>query len=252
MSGTGLSGFGVSIINCRFFVSGLRDPLSRDPGQLLTASAGLFPAAIESRWEPYQALHPDFVVARATLLLRPPAGVSLRFDDGVLTATGTPSEQWVTDTERIAPAIAGVRRVAFVGNTRESLLLAKLGAAVVSFAKSQSTIDEIEQQHLAAVVLELQELDRLLVSSGRRARLDILGDADSDGTEGLNAQLSLARANQVFAVIRDAALQRIESSARGLGQSPPAAGATPAGHVRNRRVSFEIRVMEDRMVRGSR
>jgi len=236
----------------RFFVSGLRDPLSRDPGQLLTASAGLFPAAIESRWEPYQALHPDFVVARATLLLRPPAGVSLRFDDGVLTATGTPSEQWVTDTERIAPAIAGVRRVAFVGNTRESLLLAKLGAAVVSFAKGQSTIDEIEQQHLAAVVLELQELDRLLVSSGRRARLDILGDADSDGTEGLNAQLSLARANQVFAVIRDAALQRIESSARGLGQSPPAAGATPAGHVRNRRVSFEIRVMEDRMVRGSR
>jgi OOP family OmpA-OmpF porin len=235
----------------RFLVSGLRDPLSRDPGQLLTASSRLAPASIDSRWEPYQALNPAFVVARATLLLRPPPGVSLAFADGVLTATGSPSQRWVSDTERIAPAIAGVQRVVFAGTTREAVLVTQIGAAVVSFARGQSTIEATEQQNLAAVVAGLQELDRLLAASGRRARLAVLGDADSEGPEGLNAQLSVARANRVLAVIRSASLQRIESSARGLWQSLPDAGAAATGQVRNRRVSFEIRVTEDPMNRGS-
>jgi len=234
----------------KFIVNGLRDPLSRDPGQLLTAQAGLPLASIDSRWEPYQALHPAFIIARAILLLRPPPGVSLTFADGVLTATGSPSQRWVSDTGRIAPAIAGVQRVVFVGDTREAILVAQVGSAMVNFAKGQAQFDEIQHQHLAAVVLELQELDRLLMSSGRRARLEIIGDADSDGPESLNAQLSLARANHVLTVIRGAALQRIDLSARGLWQSLPAAGATHTGRLRNRRVSFEIRVMDDPASRG--
>ena len=235
----------------RFFVSGLRDPLSRDPGELLTASSGFAAAAVDSRWEPYQALQPTFVIARATSLLRPPPGVSLAFNDGVLTATGSPSERWVRETERIAPAIAGVQRVVFAGTTREAALIAQLGATVISFPTGQSTIDADQQQHLASVVTVLQELDRLLASSGRRARLEILGDADSEGTENINTHLSLSRANQVLAVIRRASLPRIELSARGLAQSPSTAGAsTTAGasagtRVRSRQASFQIRLTEE-------
>jgi OOP family OmpA-OmpF porin len=104
---------------------------------------------------------------------------------------------------------------------------------------------------LAAVILQLQELDRLLASSGRRARLEILGRADSDGPDALNAELSRARANQVLAVIRGAALTRIDMSARGLGRAPVAAGATEAEHEHNRRVSFDVRVIDDPMALGA-
>ena len=235
----------------KFFVSGLRDPLARDPGQLLTASSGLNVTSIESRWEPYQALHPAFVIARAALLLRPPGGVSLTFDDGVLTATGAAPERWISDTERLATAIAGVRRFVFVGEKTEARLTAEIEAVAVRFAKRQSIIEAAQQPALAAVILQLQELDRLLASSGRRARLDILGQADSDGSDDFNAELSRARANQVLAVIRGAALERIELSARGLGRAPLAAGATEAEHERHRRVSFDVRLMEDPVVRGA-
>ena len=102
----------------RFFVGGLRDPLARDPATLV-ASTGLNPGSIDSRWEPYQGLHPPFIAARARDLLRPPPTVTLAYDNGVLTASGAASERWILDSERIAPAIAGVRRF----DTRERHLL---------------------------------------------------------------------------------------------------------------------------------
>ena len=69
-------------------ISGLRDPLSTDPSTL-TAGSGLSLSSIAFQWEPYQAIRPAFIEARARDLLRPPAGVSFKYDDGVLRADGT-------------------------------------------------------------------------------------------------------------------------------------------------------------------
>ena len=68
-------------------VSGMRDPLARDP-QTLLADAQLTPADVVAHWAPYQALDPSLVLARATTILRPPTGVALTLEDGVLAATG--------------------------------------------------------------------------------------------------------------------------------------------------------------------
>jgi outer membrane protein OmpA-like peptidoglycan-associated protein len=47
----------------RYRLTGLRDPLSLDPEQLVAAS-GLDPAKVTSRWEPYVSLDPKFSAAR--------------------------------------------------------------------------------------------------------------------------------------------------------------------------------------------
>src|SRR5262245_29677983 len=105
----------------KYFVTGLRDALSRDPATLV-ADAGLSTNAIDSRWEPYQSLHPDFVTARARDLLRPPPGVTLELHDGVLAARGAAPDRWVVESERIAPAIAGVRRFEYGGQSPDARL----------------------------------------------------------------------------------------------------------------------------------
>ena len=46
-----------------FSISGLRDPLSRDPAQLLDA-AGIPAASVSFHWEPYLSLSPRFVAVR--------------------------------------------------------------------------------------------------------------------------------------------------------------------------------------------
>ena len=179
----------------KFLVSGLRDALAADPASLVEASSPLGPNAIQSRWEPYQALHPDFVIARATLLLRPPAGVSLTFNDGVLTASGSAPARWISETERLAPAIGGVRQFVFTGESAEARAIAGIEATMIRFGKGRSNIEPAQQQSLAVVMERLTELDGALAASGRRARVEVLGHADSDGPDGLNTELSLARAD---------------------------------------------------------
>ena len=62
------------------------DPLARDPSTLIAGTA--LPGSVESRWEPYQALLPAFVTARATDLAAT-ARHHTRFQDGTLTIAGS-------------------------------------------------------------------------------------------------------------------------------------------------------------------
>ena len=77
----------------RHVVTGLRDPIARDPQELI-ASSRLSPDDVIGRWEPYQALTPSFVLTRARRALQPPAGVTLAFNDGVLSAAGEAPAAW--------------------------------------------------------------------------------------------------------------------------------------------------------------
>jgi OOP family OmpA-OmpF porin len=234
-----------------FFVAGLRDPLARNPSSL-AAAAQLPPGSIHGRWEPYQALHPPFVESRAVLLLRPPDGVSLRFHDGLITATGSAPAQWIADAERLAPAIAGVRGFRFAGEPLEARLTSRIGAAAIEFEKGQSSLAPDQQASVVALGGWLEELDAVLAASGRRARVEVLGRADSDGPEHLNAALSQARADAVLAALRGASLRRIEVSARAIGSPPRVPGTSETEHQRNRRATLLVHLIEDPSSRSGR
>lgn len=82
----------------RRFVAGLRDPLARDPGELL-AAAKLDAAGVVSRWHPYYAMETVFTMARARRALEPPPTVVLACEDGVLRARGTAPSDWIKRAE---------------------------------------------------------------------------------------------------------------------------------------------------------
>lgn len=91
----------------KFIVAGLRDPLAVEPQTLLNGT-GLDPTNVVGRWEEYQSLNPNFILVRATQILAPPTSVKLSFENGVLTARGAASQQWIEDARRLARAIPGV------------------------------------------------------------------------------------------------------------------------------------------------
>ena len=226
-----------------YFVTGLRDPLARDPADFV-AAANMAPESVRSRWEPYQALHPPFVTARAALLLRPPQGVSLTYDQGLLTAIGSAPQQWIDDTERLAPAIAGVRRFKFEGESAEARLIGQIERARIGFARGLSSIDPAQQFALDALLTLLQQLNATLASSRRGALVEILGYTSSDGPDDLNVALSQARAERVHLVLAGASLTHLQLSARGLGRASDLPAATEAEHEKNRRTSFRVQLTD--------
>lgn len=229
----------------KFFVAGLRDSLAVDPATLVTAS-GLPADSVESRWEPYQSLHPSFVTARARDLLRPPPGVTLEYRDGVLAARGPAPNRWIVDSERLAPAIAGVRRFAYAGPSPEVQLKDKLEAMSVLFPKGRSRIAPDQGDAERTVATLLSELSEILRARGRRAQVDITGHTDTDGTEVANGPLSQGRADAVLALVSTPSLGAITFTAKGVGSDfPLAPGTTEADKRRNRRASFRVSLSDD-------
>jgi len=60
----------------KYVVSGLRDPLARDPMSLL-AESRMTTADVVATWESYHAASPSLAVTRAREVLQPPDGVAL-------------------------------------------------------------------------------------------------------------------------------------------------------------------------------
>ncbi len=92
------------------FLSGLRDPLARDPN-LVMKEFQINPNDVISHWEHFQSLSPEFALLRARSLLSPPATVKLSVRDGALEAEGFATHDWVTETRRAArflPGLAGL------------------------------------------------------------------------------------------------------------------------------------------------
>ena len=235
----------------KFVVSGLRDPLAGDPSVLL-ASSGVDATRVEQHWEPYDAIHPAFVAARATALLRPPPGVTLSFQDGVLAASGTASERWLIDSERVAPAIGGVRRFEYAGASAVEQLTRKLEAISILFPRGRSELspDQLAQVASAASLISL--LNEALRVRRQSAQIAIVGHTDSDGSELENAPLSQARGDAVLRIFAATGVDAVTFSVQGVGVDDPASsGTSDLDKARNRRTSLRVAIV-DQANAGSR
>jgi outer membrane protein OmpA-like peptidoglycan-associated protein len=177
------------------FVSGLRDPLSRDPAMMIQ-DTGLDSQSVVERWQPFQALTPDFVLARARKSLEPPTTVRLNFTDGVLEAEGFAPHQWVLDTRRVARLLPGVSQF------REDKLfdLVRIENPLLMFDVNQTQIRSDQQGTLDQLLSEISHLRQL--AGEKKVKLEITGHADGSGTESQNSTLSQGRADTVAALLK--------------------------------------------------
>ena len=121
-----------------------------------------------------------------------------------------------------------------VGVARQGDNLVLRMPADVTFATAQASIDNRFYPVLDDVAAVLNRYDQSLV--------DIIGQADSDGAEDFNLDLSRRRASSVaqYLVSRNVLADRVYVDGRGESQ-PVATNATAEGKAQNRRVEILIR-----------
>lgn len=225
----------------RFTISGLRDPLARDPAEILRAS-NVSPEDVIARWEPHQAADPTLAAARAAQVLRPPAGVTLEVHDGVLMVRGAPPVAWLAEAGRLAPLIAGVTRLDEGPVTAAAATAtARLHALAPIFIKGQATLAPGQQTIVREMVAHAVDLQTLAALANRRYRIEVVGHTDADGAPTANEPLSEERAEVVSASLAAARGDRLEIVSRGAGsRSPLVESPREADKQRNRRVSVQV------------
>lgn len=196
----------------KYFIAGLRDPLAADPLALLHES-DLDPASVMSQWEPYQAFHAQFILARARAVLLPPESVSLQFENGILSAAGTAPRQWIEEARRLARAVPGVMQFnenALVDTEAESrekkfeeLMMAKeqLEKATVLFTAGTADLVPGQEKTLSHIGEMIQTLLQAAQFIGQRVGVEVVGHTDTTTTPSTNQPLSLTRAERVLATL---------------------------------------------------
>jgi OOP family OmpA-OmpF porin len=226
----------------RYVLSGLRDPLARDPASLLAASA-LDPDDVDARWEAYYAASPDIALARARQTLNPPDGTTLTLAGGVLSVSGSPTLGWIAEARRLAPLVPGIDRLDATHAIEAAVktVIDRLGTLSPRFVKGQAALAEGQDAVLRQLVEEIRALERTAGAIGRRFRVEVIGHTDADGPPEANLSLSRQRASFVHAALQQAAGPHLELIDAGVGSGEPVVQSDlEADKQRNRRVTVRV------------
>jgi OOP family OmpA-OmpF porin len=185
----------------RFVITGLRDPLARDP-VTLAAAAGLDSTQLDAKWEPYLALRPAFVLQRAQALLAPSPTTTLRIVGDTLVAEGIASAAWRGEAQRLARAIPGITALQLT-SLRDSAMVAlrqradSLETRSIDFPRGSTSPVPGQEANVSQLATRILEILTEGDASNVAVTVELVGSADSVGTELTNAALRSGRATRM-------------------------------------------------------
>lgn len=224
----------------KYFISGLRDSLAVDPVTLMQ-EAKLNPKLVISNWESYISTDSKFTTTRLKRLLQPPATVSLKVDNsGMLYATGSAPRRWIEQAKKQAinfPGVTQVHTAKLIETELEELQLnkEKLESQILYFVKGKTQLLPSEDGKLQAVVKQIRTLSDISPFFHKHIQIEIIGHADSNGSEEDNLRLSQARANAILSTLISQGLKVSDLTAVGVGSRE-----SKQNNQLNRKVSFKV------------
>lgn len=228
-----------------WYVYGLRDPLANDPAAV-PEYRDLDPNRIKIRMEQQQSSDPAFVLFRSKTILRPPQGVVMDFDSGVLKAIGQTSNKWLAFARSRALLIPGVSQFNDdrVVNTTLPLLnemKQKVEARKPRFIVNTTDLAPGQDAMFRELVRDIQKLVKLAEEEDVPMRIELVGHTDSTGAEAKNMRLSKQRSDQVAAVLVSAGVNSDYLTPLGVGATDPVVEeGSDKDREANRRVAIRV------------
>jgi OOP family OmpA-OmpF porin len=224
----------------KYFVNGLRDPLARDPSVFL-AETKVDANDLAGRWQPFQSMGPEFVLARARNLLQPPQTVNLKLDGDTLEAEGFTTREWISNVRPMVRFVPGVSRF-----KEDRLLdLDRIVNPLLLFEVDKTQLVAGQDDKFNLLMSDIQRLQVLAQEMNKSVRLEITGHADGSGTAERNSDLSRGRAEYIAAELNARLPAKSNLTIAPAGTTAKLRDeVTEADRAANRSVTFKI-IMQD-------
>jgi OOP family OmpA-OmpF porin len=233
------------------FIEGFRDPLARDPRELI-ADSDVDAGRVETRWLPFAAMDDDFALKRAQAMLDPPEGVTLAVEKGVLAVSGRAAHRWIRRLERSATSVPGIdtyRRDRLTDIDMDALRALKrdLEAWALYFNSGRADPEGGQEEIVDAVADLIGQIQALQDRMGIVARVAVIGHADPVGSPDANFTLSVQRASKVhrMLVMRGIDPLRLSPMGNPMGAEENSDGRGALELFR--KVTFKLRVARDQV-----
>lgn len=168
-------------------VSGLRDDLADDSTKILQ-EYNVNSDEVSQVWRPFHDAAPQFVLQRAEKILSPGKGIKLSFENGILTASGNASPEWIADARRLSQTLVGVKEFRFNNDSAK----AEAGFQKIFFNCGTADFAAGQAEKLNEAVKNAETL----LDSNTNVSIKITGYAAPGGSAELNARLSRERAEK--------------------------------------------------------
>ena len=192
----------------RWFIGGLRDPLAADVSAILKESK-FSNESVSIRLEPYLTSAPEVVVVRSRQFLDAPPSIHLKMNDGILSASGSATNTWITQARERAKqffAIAGYSDEAVEDLSLTAILdrITAIETDPIEFDAGSAVPRSTE--HLSVMAVEVQSVLAALEEIGRTGQVVVFGSSSSDGDPVMNRRLANSRAASVQRALQSAGL----------------------------------------------
>jgi outer membrane protein OmpA-like peptidoglycan-associated protein len=241
---------GILITSCEkhsgnYYVYGMADPMASDPVALLKKEK-LDQGKFIFKMEPYNSTSPEIAMKRITSLLNPPETVIFKFSGNALDIQGTASNAWIQkmeETIKTAPWIStyDTKHLIDIDLKNLDVLLEKIENRFFLFEFRTAEMMPGQEDYFNAFIEDLRNLFTLEKTLGEYYFVDIVGHADSLGTEEANNMVSKERADKILSMILKEGFETYKFSATGLGSKEPfKKEKTNQDRELNRRVTIRV------------
>lgn len=209
--------------NGEYIVNGLRDPLSKDPVEIIAAHQK-FNQSVTLNMQSYYSNEQDIVQKRLLEVLNPPADVVATVDNGILTLRGEAESDWISALPSKMPFILGVSNLD-TSQLREIIdfqqeiqqLIGSIEGVVIEFAPNSSELNTDDLKLINYINHQINDLQVLTQKAEKEFKLGVLGFADTAGTSSVNILISESRARNIHDILAAMGITEDILLAKGLG-----------------------------------
>ncbi|MBF2014367.1 MAG: OmpA family protein [Rivularia sp. T60_A2020_040] len=236
------------IINGKYLVTGMRDPLAVEPNQLMK-QLNINEKVVVYQWKPFISLEQEIIVKRAENFLQKPKTVTFTLDEnGVLNATGFAPREWILSArqQQSSLSILGINK--YQDDSLTNLDIEQLNTykqeieeIILLFENNTTQFLPGETEKLLKLLPKLQNLIDAAKSLEKEIFIEIEGYANSLGDKEANIKLSQNRAEKILAYLTSQGINKNYFRTKSLdSENILRPESTPEEKKLNRRVSFKV------------